>query len=556
MTLVSYALREDPISIFLLQDAGRRYDKYCQIAVFGRNIVKPEFFQQYLYFVPYTKANGKYRGNITDVQISIEDNDFAPMSNYVAIIDSEVEFKVTASVIRQLSKDYMPAWGVKSYLDYFSDRKCGILLFLRVYKVNQALPSTYWEKGVRGGSQILKLYNDLGEEVSLPVDGIEPVISDNKFLYLKNEILHLLKVENALIVCYDNTENGLNSLQERVIANRQIQGTQERWRDRHLQWQYDDSDDSDFDMAQLDYEAIYQEVIDICPNMKSIINYARNIKAARLGEYDYHLSDVHTHSEKESVAFSRLFDMSLRAAIRDALNYHKRYDIDIEEAFQEACIGVVMAIQKHNENVEGLFPSYLAIWICQVLTRDLSIYDCNVRIPAHYKERISQILKQLSGVFEWSDIKYISHVELYHLILQHSDCDEDEAYRVAYILYPAMSFEEFISNEENATFFAKEDDSLQGIMESASYQPVRDAISKLSERERNVITHRFGFNGKSESTLEEVGQLYGLTRERIRQIESKAMKKIDIYLYKQCFISKEKYESAINKKTKRNCIRF
>ena len=305
-------------------------------------------------------------------------------------------------------------------------------------------------------------------------------------------------------------------------------------------------------MAQLDYEAIYQEVIDICPNMKSIINYARNIKAARLGEYDYHLNEIHTHSEKESEAFSRLFDMSLRSAIKDALNYHKRYGVDVEDAFQVACIGVVTAIQKHNENVEGLFPSYVAIWICRVLMRELPIYDYNVHIPVNYQERIYHVLKQLSGVFEWSDVRYISHVELYHLILQYSDCDEDEAYRIAYILYPAESFEDFISNEENETFFAKVDNSLQGIMESASYQPVRDALSKLSEKERNVITHRFGFNGKSESTLEEVGQLYGLTRERIRQIESKAMKKIDMYLYKQCFISKEKHESVINKKTRKN----
>ncbi len=541
MALVSYALREDPNSIVLLQDAGRRYDNYCQIAVFQRNIIRPEFLRQYLYFAPYTATNSKYRGSITDVQISIEDRGYTPMYNYVAIIDSEVEFSVTASVIRQLSKDYMPAWGVKSYLDYFSDRKSGIILFLRVYKVNQTVPQSYLEKGIRGGSQVLKLYNELGEDVSLPIDGIEPVISDNKFSYLKNEILHLLKIENALIVFYDNTEKGLNSLHERVIANKHIKGTHERWRDSHLQWQYDDSDDdSDFDMAQLDYEVIYQEVMDICPNMKSIINYARNIKAARLGEYDYHLSDIHTHSEKESEAISRLFDMSFRAAIRDALNYHKRYGVDIEDAFQVACIGVVNAIQKHNEDVEGLFPSYAAIWIWRVLMRDLSIYDRNVRIPAHYQERISQILKQIPNAFEWSDIRYISYVDFYHLILQYSDCDEDEAYRVACILYPAESFEEFISNEENETFFAKEDNYLQSVMESASYKPVRDALDRLSERERSVITHRFGFNGESESTLEELGQMYGLTRERIRQIESKAKKKIEVYLCKQCFISKKR----------------
>ena len=542
MALVSYALREDPCSIFLLQDAGRQYDKFCQIAVFGRNLVRPDFFRQYLYFAPYAKTNGKYQGSITDVQMSIEDNGYTPMRNYVAIIDSEVEFKITASVMMQMSKDYMPAWGVKSYLDYFSDRKSGIILFLRVYKVNQALSMSYLEKGVRGCSQILKLYGDLGEEVSLPIDGIEPVISDNKFLYLKNEILHLLKVENALIVFYDNTEKGLNSLQERIIANKQC-------RDHRL---YDESDeDSDFDMAHLDYESIYQEVIGICPNMKGIINYARNIKAARFGEYDYYLRDIHTHSAKESEAFSRLFDMSLRSAIKDALNYHKRYGVDIEDAFQVACIGVLKAIQKHNENIEGLFPSYVAIWICQELSSNLSIYECNVHTPAKYKERISQILKQLSGVFDWPDIRNISYVELYHLILQYSDCDEDEAYRVAYILYPAESLEEFTGKEENEIFFAEEDNFLQDIIESSAYKPVRDALINLSERERNVIIHRFGFNGNPESTLEDVGKLYGLTRERIRQIESIAIKKIENYLYEHRFRSKEQYEYAINENDKK-----
>lgn len=552
MAQVSYALREDPNSIFLLQDAGRCYDKYCQIAVFGRNIVKPDFFRQYLYFAPYTGANGKYRGSVTDVQISIEDNGYVPMSNYVAVIDSEVEFKVTASVIRQLSKEHMPAWGMKSYLDYFSDRKSGILLFLRVYKVNQALSPSFLEKGVRGSSQVLKLYDDRGEEVSLRIDGIEPVISDNKFSYLKDEILHLLKVENALIAFYDDTENGLNSLQERVIADRHIQGTQERWRDRHLQWLYDGSyDDADFDMAQLDYEAIYQEALEIAPGMKGVIDYVRNIQAARLGEYDYYLKDIHAHSEGARESADRLFDMSLRSAVKNALYYHKRFNIDFEDAFQEACIGILMAIQKHNENVAGLFPSYVAIWIRQILNRYLPPYDYNVRIPVHYQERISQVLKQLSSVFDWSDVESISHVELYQLLLQYSDCDEEEAYRIAYILYPAESIEELTRDEEASELLAKEDPSLQDVIDSTSFEAVKDALNELTERERNVIVHRFGFYDNPESSLEDVGKMYGITRERIRQIEAKAMRKIVVYLYRRRFISKEQYESVVDENDKR-----
>ncbi|WP_406041604.1 sigma-70 family RNA polymerase sigma factor [Succinimonas sp.] len=528
MAQVSYALREDSHSMFLLQDAGRHYDKYCQILTFGRYIVRPDFFRQYLYFAPYTGTNGKYRGSVTNVQMSIEDNGYVPKLNYVAVIDSEVEFRVTTSVIRQLSKDHMPAWGVKSYLDYFSDRKSGIIIFLKVYKVNQALSPLYFEKGIRGKSQIFKLYDEQGEEVSLSIDGMEPVISNNKFSYLKDEILHLLKVENVLLAHYDDSENGLNSLQERIVANRHIQGTQERWRNRHLQWTFDDDadEDTDFDMAQLDYELIFNEVLQICPNMKIVIDYARRIKAARLGEYDYHLKEVHLHTDKESKAFSRLFDMSLRSAIRTALYYHKYYGINIEDAFQEACIGVIMAIKKHNENVEGLFPCYVSVWMRRVMIRELEIYNYNCKVPANYYERVSQVFKQIASVFDWSDIQCISHEELYRLLLNYSDCDSDEAYKMAYIIYPSKSIEELINDSHNEIFFAKEDDSLKDVIKSASYKIIYDVLNSLEERERDVIFHRFGFdNNQEEMSLEDVGKKYGITRERVRQIENKAIDK-------------------------------
>ncbi len=549
MAQVSYALREDPNTIFLLQDAGRRYDKFCQIAVFGRSIVRPEFFRQYMYFAPYTGSVGKYYGGVTDVRLSIEDNAYIPATNYVAIIDSEVEFRVTSSVISQLSKEYMPAWGVKSYLDFFNDRKSGVLLFLRVFEVNQALLPSYLEKGIRGSSQVLKLYDEYGDETSLFVDGIKPVISDTKFSYLKDEIIHLLKVEGSFIALYDNSESGLNSLQERVIAERQIQGTHKRWENRNLQW-IESDDDSDFDMAQLDYEAIYQEVLSICPSMQGIIDYVRNVQAARLGEYDYYLKDIHSHSENEAASFLRLFDMSLRSAVKSALYYHKRYGVDYEDAFQEACIGVITAIRKHNDNVEGLFPSYVSMWMRQVLSRDLQAYDYNVHIPVHYTTRVSQVLKQVSSVFDISDIETISFNDLYYLLLNYSDCDEDEAKRIAYIIYPAESVEKVLVDPELESLLVDNENHFNDFDESLSLEKVHDALNVLKKREREVISYRFGFDSYEESSLEDVGKRFGLTRERIRQIERRAMRKMVDYLYREHYISQEQYYSVVDSKDK------
>ncbi len=554
MAQVSYALREDPNTIFLLQDAGRHYEKYCQIAVFGRNIIRPEFFRQYMYFAPYTGNSGKYYGSLTDVRLSIEDNAYVPATNYVAVIDSEVEFRVTSSVIQQLSKEYMPAWGVKSYLDYYNDRKSGVLLFIRVFEVDQSLPSSYLEKGTRGSSQILKLYDEFGDETSLPISGIKPVISDNKFSYLKDEILHLLKVESSFIALYENTESGLNSLQERVIADRQIQGTHRKWENNNLQW-IESDEDSDFDMAQLDYEAIYQEVLNICPSMYGVIDYARNVQAARLGEYDYYLKDIHSCSDKEGGSFSRIFDMSLRSAVKNALYYHKQYGIDYEDAFQEACIGVITAIRKHSDTVEGLFPSYAGMWMRQILYRNLPPYDYNVRFPVYYGTRISQVLKQLSSVFDMSYIESISFNDLYYLLLNCSDCDADEARRIAYILYPAESVEEILENPRHEHLLVDENDQFSEINKSVSLEMVHDALNALTQREREVISYRFGFDSYEESSLEDVGKVFGITRERVRQIEAKAMRKMVDYLYQEHYIAKEEYNSVVNSKNKKTLKR-
>ena len=554
-------MREDPSTIFLLEDAGKEYPDFCQIATFTKNIIRPEYLNKYLYFYPYTGTTGKFNGDETKVRLSMEDRDKNPAYNYVAVIDTEIEFRVTSSALRKLSKEHMPAWGLKSYLNFFGNNPSGVLLLLRVYKVNQFLDFSYAEKGSKGSFQVFRLYDEWEDEIGLSVDGMTPVISDNKFNYLKDEIFHLLKVEGALISVYDCSEKGLKSLQERYEAYKQLssfatgRGAAEAirrfWEERKQSWidsgvGFDIDADDDFDMAQLDYDAIYQEVLNVCPSMENVIDYVRNIQAARLGEYDFFLQDIHTHSENEAAAFARLFDMSLRSAVKTALYYYKRYGIEYEDSFQEACIGIIMAIRKHNDNVEGLFPSYVSMWMRQIMSRDISMLDKNVRVPVHYRERIRQVLKQVRRVFDISDLDITSHKELYNVLLRYSDCGQDEAYRIAYILSSSESIEKIMNESEEEFDIAYENSDMDELIDSLSLGRVYEALGALSERERKIIVHRYGFDGYRESSLEEVGNIYGITRERVRQIEAKALKKIIMFLYRKRFITKEQRDDVID----------
>ena len=179
-------------------------------------------------FAPYFGYNGKFHGDPSKIKMSIEDKEQNPAYDYIAAIDSQVEFRVTPSVIRRLSRDHMPAWGMKSYLDYFSDQKSGIILFLRVYKISEAIDQEYIKKGSKGSSQILKLYDQSEEETCLSVEIEYPVISENKFSYIRDEIIHLLKIENTYIAGYDQSAGSLKSLQERINAEHLVEGTRHR----------------------------------------------------------------------------------------------------------------------------------------------------------------------------------------------------------------------------------------------------------------------------------------------------------------------------------------
>lgn len=550
MAEVKYALREDPSTICMLEDSGKFFKNYCQVTVFARNILKPECFSQYIYFAPFMGTNGKFHGDLTDVRITMGDNKMEPEFNYVTVIESEVEFRVTSTVMKHLSREYMPAWGMKSYLDYFSDRPSGLLLFLRVYRVNQAIDYKYLEKGSKGSFQLFRLYDEYENETSLRVDGLTPVISDNKFSYMKDEIIHLLKVDNSFIVEYDNTEKGFQNLNDRFEADKLLRDTHQKWENRHLQWGkngYDIDADEDFDMAQLDYDAIYRRVIELYPDMEPIVEYVRNLQAARLGEYDYLLNDVHEQNDNAKTSELRIFDMSVRAAVKNALYCYENDGIDLEDAFQEACIGIVMAIRKHNDGVGGLFPSYASMWMTQVMHRNLPYYQYNCRLPVHYMEKIAKIVHELQEAVGSINFSTLQPKDLMGLLLRYTSCGKEDASRLSTILIPAISLEELLEEGFDELFSDK--NKTVDEMENALYfDTVPDSLNALTERERNIIVMRFGLNDSQEYTLEEVGKVMGITRERVRQIEKKARGKIVKYLYARQSITQEQYDQVILQK--------
>lgn len=184
---ISYAFREDPATIITLEDGGVHFKNVYQITAFRRKLIRPELIDAPLFFCD---NNAKYYGQSTDIMNQIFDDNMSIKYDYAVVVDSQVEFEVDYSILNKLSKEYMPSRDAETYQQYFSNYTSGVIVFCRVYKIDKSVGQAYLQKGKQGSAQVIKLYDKFGLETSMDVGGFVPVISDNKFEYIKDEVIH------------------------------------------------------------------------------------------------------------------------------------------------------------------------------------------------------------------------------------------------------------------------------------------------------------------------------------------------------------------------------
>lgn len=511
---ISYAFREDPATIITLEDGGVHFKNVYQITAFRRKLIRPELIDAPLFFCD---NNAKYYGQSTDIMNQIFDDNMSIKYDYAVVVDSQVEFEVDYSILNKLSKEYMPSRDAETYQQYFSNYTSGVIVFCRVYKIDKSVGQAYLQKGKQGSVQVIKLYDKFGLETSMDVGGFVPVISDNKFEYIKDEVIHFLKTENVFISLYKNNLQDKERLDARIEAERALKNIHNS--------RFDFDENLEMDMAQLDYDLIFDEVISICPNMKPIINMIRNIKAARFGEAE-HLLKQRYNNEIGLHAKQRLFDMNVRVAVKDALYFYKRYGVNIEDAFQEACIGILTAIEKYTDNVQGQFGTYASWWMYRLMQRNLPIYQYNTYVSFSYKEKLSHIVDMITDELG-DNFEVLSWNELVEWIQLCSDVSIEEANFICSILVHADSIEKLIEDDEE--LFSDNGEQMCFLNEQLTINSINSALNSLNERERNIIKMRYGIH---EMTLRDIGNKLGLTRERVRQIEAKTIIKMKRYIHK------------------------
>ncbi len=277
---------------------------------------------------------------------------------------------------------------------------------------------------------------------------------------------------------------------------------------------------------------VYEEIEDLneIANQVSVDDpvkmYLKDIGKVPLLTSEEEVEYAKRMSEGDVVARKKLSEANLRLVVSIAKKYCGRTSMQFLDLIQEGNLGLLKAVEKFDYTKGFRFSTYATWWIRQSITRAIADQARTIRIPVHMVETINKLIRVSRQLTQT-----LGRDPSAQEIAEKMGISEQRVCEIQKIAQDPISLENPVGEEEDSKIgdFV-EDESIKSPVENAAQMILKEqlmlAIDTLTPREQKVIRLRYGLDDAHPRTLEEVGKEFCVTRERIRQIEAKALRKL------------------------------